>query len=357
MDLSRIDISETELKENYSEVLDALLRCHSTWRNAGSPKGREADFTIIWATTDYEYLGQGYGFHDRITPELITGKKHGNIIRPRVLKSREEQSRRVKDKAEVFTPSWVCNEQNNLIDEAWFGRKDVFNTQDPETHIWTPTEDKICFPAGKSWMDYVCARRLEICCGEAPYLVSRYDSVTGKSISVERRIGLLDRKLRVVSENTDNIEDWMHAMRNALKATYGFEWQGDSLLIARENVLYTVFDYYEAKFKEPFMDKYEDTDKEKEMKYLAYVISWNIFQMDGLRLVVPDSCNNAQTMSDNVFGEEPAKKSGQCQSCKTGKRKGHIGIPVLLPEWSFAASATKKNPSKVARFAQSLKNE
>ena len=29
----------------------------------------------------------------------------------------------------MFTPSWVCNAQNNLIDDAWFGRKGVFNEE------------------------------------------------------------------------------------------------------------------------------------------------------------------------------------------------------------------------------------
>ena len=57
---------------------------------------------------------------------LITGP-NSMIIRPRVAKETNEQLRRTRDKAEVFTPSWVCNEQNNLVDEAWFGRKDVFN--------------------------------------------------------------------------------------------------------------------------------------------------------------------------------------------------------------------------------------
>ena len=27
----------------------------------------------------------------------------------------------IRGKAEVFTPSWVCNCQNNLVDDAWFG--------------------------------------------------------------------------------------------------------------------------------------------------------------------------------------------------------------------------------------------
>lgn len=37
-------------------------------------------------------------------------------------------------------------------------------------------------------------------------MVSRYDTVTGETISISQRIGLLDRKLRVVSENTETEE-------------------------------------------------------------------------------------------------------------------------------------------------------
>ena len=99
-----------------AEVLATLLRDHTTGRN------------IFWATHDYEALGSAYDYHAEILPELVTGE-HGMVVRPRVLKSKENQTDRSKDMAEVFTPSWICNAQNNLIDEAWFGRKDVFNSE------------------------------------------------------------------------------------------------------------------------------------------------------------------------------------------------------------------------------------
>ena len=103
----------------------------------------------------------------------------GMVIRPRVLKSKENQTDRAKGMAEVFTPSWVCNAQNNLVDEAWFGRKDVFNVEDTANHTWKANTDKIEYPKGKTWKDYVRATRMEMTCGEAPYLVSRYDATTG----------------------------------------------------------------------------------------------------------------------------------------------------------------------------------
>ena len=89
------------------------------------------------------------------------------------------------------------NNQNNLVDSAWFGRENVFNTEAGQT--WVTTKEKIVFPQGKTWQDYVRANRMEISCGEAPYLASRYDTVTGKWIEVKDRIGILDRKIRIIN--------------------------------------------------------------------------------------------------------------------------------------------------------------
>lgn len=161
------DISETALLLQYGDkVCMNLLKDHTTQQN------------IYWATDSYaNTLGEGYTFYDPITIEKITGER-GNIIRPRAVKSKEEQVQRSKDKAEVFTPSWICNAQNNLIDEQWFGRKEgLVNSPDPEDpHGWIDNTEKIAFPdtEGKTWRDYVADTRLEITCGEAPYLANRY---------------------------------------------------------------------------------------------------------------------------------------------------------------------------------------
>lgn len=196
--------------------------------------------------------------------------------------------------------------KNNLIDEAWFGRKEIFNqeiTNEDGSHTWIPTSGKITFPEGdsrKTWKKYIVDNRMEITCGEAPYLVSRYDTTTGESIPIDRRIGLLDRKLRVINENVDNEKDWYTMAEKAFKHTYGYEWQGDNLLLAREALLYTYIEY--------FMDKFNDKDAEgnyvkdangefkvpdkRKILNAARWISWNIWQMDGLKMVVPDSCDN-----------------------------------------------------------------
>ena len=263
--IENIDINETEVLKQYPEVLEMLLKDHTTQQN------------IYWATDSYADRGEGYQFKDAITVDSITGD-NGMIIRPRSVKSKDEQTKRSKDMAEVFTPSWVCNAQNNLIDDAWFGRQGVFNHESPD-HTWKATTGKIEFPEGKTWKDYVRDTRLEITCGEAPYLVSRYDTVSGMPIELSERIGLLDRKLRVVSENTETTGEFLDWCQEAYKNTYGFEWQGDNLLLAREALLFTFLDYYRAKFGEdPLL---------KSIQYIAYIISWNVWQMDGLKFCPP----------------------------------------------------------------------
>lgn len=50
-------------------------------------------------------------------------------------------------------------------------------------------------------------------------LASRYDAAT--AIPVARRIGILDRKLRVVSENAATEEEWLKFATHAVQSTYG----------------------------------------------------------------------------------------------------------------------------------------
>lgn len=326
----KVDTSETWLWEAYPDAFRKLLIDHTSRHN------------IIWATDSYEHLGDSYRFDDEITPEKIIGE-NGLIIRPRALKKRDEQVKRVKDKAEVFTPSWICNAQNNLIDEAWFGRSDVFNreiTLEDGTHTWIPVEGKIEFPENKTWQDYVNDTRLEITCGEAPYLVSRYDVVTGEPIELSHRIGILDRKLRVVSENTETSGDWLKAAKDALRATYGFEWQGDNLLLAREALFCTFFDYYLAKFGKTVPDN--------AVEGISYIVSWNLWQMDGLKMVIPGSCDNQYV--EGLFGE---RDKLICPACQKGVREGHIGIMCRVRDWKYSG---KDENRKKPTFASLIKN-
>ena len=239
MEENRIDIKENYIYKLDNELLEILLKDRSLKKN------------IIWATDNYAHKGFGYQFSDEISIMAITGHK-GGVVKPRTEKSKKEQADRIRDKAEVFTPSWICNKQNNLVDNAWFGTDFVFNEETEKT--WISTAEPIVFPTatGKTWQDYINDVRLEITCGEAPYLVSRYDTVSGYMIELSQRIGLLDRKLRVVSENTQTEKEWLKWAIKSFQNTYGYDWQGDNVLLARENLLFTFIDYYKAKFdKEP----------------------------------------------------------------------------------------------------------
>lgn len=326
-----IDIFENDIREQYPEVLDILLRDHSTKEN------------IFWATDNYQDLGKGYDFASPISSELITGQC-GFVIMPRVKKDKELQQTRVRDMAEVFTPSWICNAQNNLIDNAWFGRENVFNTEitnSDGSHSWQINNEVITFPKGKTWKHYVRDTRLEMTCGEAPYITSRYDTTTGEYIPIENRIGLLDRKLRVISENVDTSDEWLKAAQTAYKNTYAFEWQGDSLLLAREAMLFTFIENFSKKFKKlPVL---------KSIKYIAYIISWNIWQMDGMKGVVPNSCHDKLTQE--LFGYT---EKSPCYGCQKEIITKHNGIYCLVKDWGNKDPETGKKGRKI-RFIDLMK--
>lgn len=336
----KVDILEDTILNLSPDLLDTLLKDHTTSKS-------DSQRNIFWATADYEPLGDGYAYDAPILPQLITGD-NGHIIMPRVLKNRDTQSARSRDMAEVFTPSWICNAQNNLIDEAWFGRKDVFNTEHQDElgcHLWTANTEKIQFPDDKTWKDYVRDIRLEITCGEAPYVVSRYDTTTGEPIPIDSRIGLLDRKLRVVSENTATTGEWLEWAQEAYKSIYAYEWQGDNLLIARESMLISFIEYYHAKFgARPLL---------KSINFIAYIISWNVWQMDGLKGVVPNSCAAKRHLEPSLFGE-PIENITPCEGCQRDDIRRHNGTYCLIKDWRAKDPATGKKGKRI-RFIDLIK--
>ena len=227
---------------------------------------------IIFATDIYTGNSK-----DEITEEYVLSSRAAYEICPRVEKNREVQNDRTRAKAEVFTPSWICNKMNNHCDAEWFGRENIFNVEDEQS--WNPIYEKILFPDNKTWQDYVLSKRLEITCGEAPYIVSRYDAATGEIIPIEKRIGILDRKLRIINENTDSEKEWLKWIYQAYQSVYGYEFQGDNLLIARVNLLYTFVDYLQ--------DRWERKPTASELNKIVKIIVWNFWQMDGITGTVP----------------------------------------------------------------------
>ena len=243
--ISSTDILENTIREQMPGILDILLIDRTT---STSKKKKN----IIWANENYVKFGsKSYAATAQMLPELVTGRM-GNIIKPRALKSKEMQKERTKSKAEVFTPTWIVKKQNDEIE------KDYIN-DDLETYV------------KRTW--------LEITAGEAPYMATRYDVETGEIVPLTKRVGFVDRKLKRINAEVDDKAEWQRLVVEAYKSSYGFEWSGDSLLLARENLLYTYRDYYFQKWlEEPTYGLFAN---------IAKIISYNLFQMDGLKYIIP----------------------------------------------------------------------
>jgi hypothetical protein len=289
---NNIDIREDYLLKK-DDLLNILLQDKTTGNN------------ILWATDSYEQKkGRKYAPLAPITSDLVTGK-NGNLIQPRTVKSKEDQLLRTRDKAEVFTPLIIVKQMNEACDNKRVTKN--------------------------NWQEYVSMLKLEITCGEAPFIVSRYDPVSDSQalVPIPDRVGFLDYKLRVVSKYCETKKDWIKWVKVSFQSSYGYEWQGDSLLIARENLLYSFIDYYQAQFKE--------TPSIELQKEIAEIIVWNIFQMDGLKHVVPMSCKNefiTMKGAKTLFGkEDDITVEKPCEGCEKKLAKNHNGIYVKTMDW------------------------
>lgn len=268
-DHNSIDILEDNIRKKMPEIFDILLidRTTSTIKKTKN---------IIWANNNYiRYDKKKYSPTAQITPELVTGEM-GQIIMPRALKPRQLQKERTKTKAEVFTPTRIVKAQNDKIDK--FYKNDELEK-------------------------YVKRKWIEITCGEGPYMATRYDMETGKKLLLNNRVGFVDRKLHRINSEIDDKAEWQRLVEEAYKSSYGFEWSGDSLLLARENLLYTYRDYY--------IDKWQTEPIYGLFKTIAEIISYNIFQMDGLKYTVPltDKKERITEFQMSLFDtEEPKDK-------------------------------------------------
>lgn len=260
---------------------------------------------IMFASDSYADYGAGYRDDSQMTEGVLLGFDSCDI-QPRVYKAAAEQTERTRKRAEVFTPAWIVNQMNNHCDAEWFGRPDVFNRQDGQS--WTVSTVPVTFPEGKNWKQYVDSRRLEITCGEAPYIVSRYDTSTGEIIPIERRIGILDRKLRVINENAADEAEWFKWALRAFQSVYGYEYQGDNLFIARLNLLYTLADYIEA--------KWQRQATKKELEKFLNVICWNIWQMDGMNDTPPYGIPSDEVVQMSLFEDDEPTEEDEIVYCK-----------------------------------------
>lgn len=306
MGLERVDVLENTIRR-HKNLLEILL---TDWTRTTNKKTHN----ILWATDSYV----GHKPKDEIKIEDITGI-NTRLIQPRIAKSKEEQKNRTKDKAEVFTPKDIVYEMNQLVD--WAGEN------------WPASQE--------NWKDYVAENKLEITCGEAPFIVGRYNAANGKKVlTLGERVGFLDRKLQTVTKYAKSKEEWLEWAFKAFKASYGYEWQGDNLLLARENLLYTFIDYWNDKFPNDKinLDRQVSLDKMEILLEIANIISWNIFQMDGIKCVIPMSCKHEVVTEELppmflLLGEKPTVTKNECPGCKFNDPKLHNGKYVKIMDW------------------------
>ena len=269
-----VDLQADLTRLNSMGLLSRLLEDKTTGKN------------ITWATDQYVSRGHMYAQDQPIRPELILGVVR-NVVRARADKSRDEQLRRTRTKGEVFTPIWVVGKMTAYILE--------------DAHR-----------IAKNWKQFVDFRMLEITCGEGPFLATRYDTETGRIIPLEERVGLLDAKLREVTEQTEDEETWVKWAIRAYESTYGYEYQGDSLLIARVNMAMTFIEYYEAAWR--------TTPNDKLLRDISNIVAWNLWQMDGLTGRVPTAMISSapvfrqMSLFDDADAEpEPSLEHVECR--------------------------------------------
>lgn len=260
-----IDIEQYKDSQSLREdesLINILLKDYTTNKN------------IKWGTDSYKEYGSGFYNNQEITQELITGWYDG-FVRPRAEKDIIIQQNRQRNKAEVFTPSWVIKLQVETV----------------LNEMKTLTLE-----------EFINTKWLEITCGEAPYMANRYDMSNGEMIPLEERTGFIDIKFNRINEENLTDKEWESLAIKIYQSSYGYEYQGDSLLLARENLLLTFIDYYFYKF-----GKFPD---EKLTLKISKIISRNVFQMNGLTYEIPYSVDIIEEngVQLNLFEEIEVKE-------------------------------------------------
>ena len=195
---------------------------------------------------------------DRTTDSNLNVIPYNTI--PRYMKESIVRKDRTKTKAEVFTPASIVKRMNDSFDANYID----------------------------SYENYIDRRVLEVTCGEAPFLTTRYDVSSGQQIPCGDRVGLLDRKLQRIPDGIDKSE-WIALATRSLKATYGYEWQEDSIFLARKNLLLNVIEYH--------MDRFKELPNQDDIKEWATIVSYNIFRMDGVTLCIPETNIKSKVMN------------------------------------------------------------
>lgn len=235
-------------------VVPSLLIDRTMTATSGSRRG------LVFGTGRYAGFDSGYATADALTQAKVTGEASAVLaLRPDPI------------------PAWAVNAAMNRLDRAFFGR-DAFDAESADHRDWTPTGRVIRHRGeGFDWKDYVTRKVLDASCGAAEMLATAWD--TGASVPVGRRVGALDRKLRLVCERSHSRREWEAWVRRAYRSTYAYDADGILVLTARTNLVADYVDHYRL--------KWESDPPAKSLSSIAAIVSWNVWQMDGATCRVP----------------------------------------------------------------------
>lgn len=253
--------------------------------------------------TGYVTDGEPLDETAEITPEWLM--RHGvEQLRRRCDKSKTEQRARTKRRAEVFTPTSVVAYMVEQAESAKLG---------------VTVEELDTVP----WRDRIQLRSADMCCGEGAFMTTLYDPITGEDIPEPERVGVLDRKLRLVVENAPMSMATRYLL-TALRTSYACELVGDNVILARMNVLLA--------WREAYCRVMGTSPSVAEMTEACEVICGTVMQVDVLTGMIPASDLRAvipvydhDTLTWEVWPEDERPKTKRRRTRRSTRRATKVG--------------------------------
>ena len=162
------------------------------------------------------------------------------------------------------------NRKLNSLDAAWFGHEPAFNTESASG--WQTLSEPVAFDDPFHWKKYVIRPVFLFQAGRGQALVFRPFALGAQPMPYEKRMGILDRRLRIISENTREESEWLRWAESALQSLYGTDSSPLSIFQARLSAIMAVREAYAQRFGAQL--------PVREEKYMVTTLCWNLFQMD-----------------------------------------------------------------------------
>ena len=150
-------------------------------------------------------FGDGYQLEDEIPITSIKGFR-SEFVKPRVSKSKSDQAKRIKNKAEVFTPSWASEDIiRNATEQALAILSQMQESKESFRKLGLTFEEKDLY-------DILISQR------DAHNFVYGEDKTTN-GIVINERCKSLAKKIKEIIDTKSSFADWLNIqnIRNDLK--------------------------------------------------------------------------------------------------------------------------------------------